>query len=258
MAARADGFARDRVGAMESPIMRIERVVRMLRLRLRSLFRGTQVEQELDEELRDYIERRIEQGIAGGLCREDARNAALRAMGGLEQRKEECREHRRLNAVELANLLLARMGARAREVAVRLALGASRGRIVRQLLTESLLLTAMGCALAVWLAGLLGQAVVALISSDVNPMFVDLRSDWQLFAFAVTLAGLTCALFGLAPALRSTRIAPGESMKLGSRSVTADRSHTRFRRVLVATQLALSLVLLMGGLLFGRSLFGVL
>jgi putative ABC transport system permease protein len=158
----------------------------------------------------------------------------------------------------LANLLLARMGARAREVAVRLALGASRGRVVRQLLTESLLLTAMGCALALWLAGILGRAVVALISSDVDPMFVDLTPDWRLLAFAGSLAGLTCALFGLAPALRATRIAPGESMKLGARTVTAGRSHARLRRVLVAAQLALALVLLVGGLLFGRSLVGLL
>src|SRR5262249_24275843 len=120
----------------------------------------------------------------------------------------------------LANLTLARMSGRSREMAVRLALGASRGRIVRQLLTERLALSAVGTLVGWWLARVLGSAVVSLISSDVDPVFVDLAPDWRMLTFTAGLACLTCVLFGLAPALRATGIAPGEAMKIGGRSVT--------------------------------------
>ena len=94
----------------------------------------------------------------------------------------------------LANLMLARMSGRSREMAVRLALGASRGRIVRQLLTESLLLSAAGTLIGLWLARALASAVVSLISSSVEPMFVDLALDWRMLAFTSGLACLTCVL----------------------------------------------------------------
>jgi putative ABC transport system permease protein len=158
----------------------------------------------------------------------------------------------------LANLMLARLGGRSREMAVRLSLGASRGRVVRQLLTESLVLSAIGTGIGLWLAGVLGSGIVSLISSDVDPMFVDLALDWRILGFTAALACLTCMLFGLAPALRATHVAPGEAMKVGGRTLTSGRAQSRLRRLLVASQLALSLVLLVGGLLFGRSLAYVL
>jgi putative ABC transport system permease protein len=158
----------------------------------------------------------------------------------------------------LANLMLARASAREREIAVRLALGASRGRLVRQLLTESLLLAALGALLGAWVAGDLSRYVVGLISTDVEPLFVALDMDWRVFGFAAGVAILTCVLFGLAPALRATRIAPAEVMKAGGRGLTAGREGFSLRRALVVAQVSLSLVLLVGALLFTRSLFNLL
>jgi predicted permease len=157
----------------------------------------------------------------------------------------------------LANLMLARATARDLEMAVRLALGASRGRLVRQLLVESLLLAAVGAGLGTLLAPVLGRSVVAMISTDVSPMFVALPTDWRLLAFVSALAGLTCVIFGLAPALRSSAVPPGSVMAARTRRL-AGPGHVRLRRTLVVAQVALSLVLLVGGLLFGRSLFNLL
>ena len=104
----------------------------------------------------------------------------------------------------LANLLLARATAREREIAIRLGLGASRSRVVRQLLTESLLLASMGTLAGVVLAGMLSRALVAFLDAG-----LEMTLDWRVLAFAVALAVLTCALFGLAPALKGTRWARG-------------------------------------------------
>src|SRR5262249_5335541 len=105
----------------------------------------------------------------------------------------------------LANLLLARASAREREMAVRLAVGASRWRLVRQLLVESLLLAITGAALGVNLAQGLSRFLVSFISTTGGQVFLDLKPDWRLLGFASLVAMLTCILFGLAPALRATR-----------------------------------------------------
>jgi putative ABC transport system permease protein len=158
----------------------------------------------------------------------------------------------------LANLLLARARAREREIAIRLAIGASRGRLVRQLLVESLLLAAAGTLLGTVLACASSEALVGLISSAKDPEFLELPVDWRLLGFAAGLAGLTCLLFGLLPALRATQLAPAASLRSGGRTMTGGRERVSLRRTLVVAQVSLSLVLLVGSLLFARSLRNLL
>jgi predicted permease len=154
----------------------------------------------------------------------------------------------------LANLLLARASAREREFAVRQALGASRGRLIRQLLVESFLLAALGALLGAALAQTLSRVLVAFLSTTDNPVFLDLGAVWRVLGFAALLALLTCFLFGLAPALRVTRKQPGAVMKSGGRGMTAGRQRFSLQRALVVSQVALSLVLVAGAVLFSRSL----
>jgi putative ABC transport system permease protein len=158
----------------------------------------------------------------------------------------------------LANLMLARASARERELAVRLAIGASRPRLIRQLLAESLLLAAMGAACGALLARFLSGYLVRFISTTDSPLYVDLGTDWRLFGFTAGLAVLTCLLFGLMPAIRATRANPGTLMKASGRGLTEARERFGLRRILVVAQVALSLVLLVGALLFVRSLHELL
>ena len=154
----------------------------------------------------------------------------------------------------LANLLLARASVREREMAVRQAIGASRGRLIVQLLSESLLLAVLGTALGVALAQVLSRALIAFLSTPDNPVFVGLQLDLRMLGFTAAMAIGTCLLFGLLPALRATQIAPAAAMRAGGRSMTAGRERYGLRRALVTAQVALSLVLLVGAVLFVRSL----
>lgn len=158
----------------------------------------------------------------------------------------------------LANLLLARASARQREIATRQALGASRGRLVRQLLVESLLLATVGAALGAALAQPLTRFLIAFLSTSADPVVLSLVPDWRVLGFAIGLALLTCLLFGLVPALRATRMEPAAVMKAGGRGMTAGRERFSLRRALVVVQVALSLVLVAGALLFARSLGNLL
>jgi putative ABC transport system permease protein len=154
----------------------------------------------------------------------------------------------------LANLLLARASAREREIAVRQALGASRGRLIAQLLSESLLLALFGAALGAALAVLLSRGLIAFLTTAENRMFVGLQFDWRVLGFTMAVAMVTCLLFGLAPALRATQVSPASVMRASGRGLTAGRERFSLRRALVVTQVAMSLVLLAGALLFVRSL----
>ena len=158
----------------------------------------------------------------------------------------------------LANLMLARANTRGPEIAVRLALGASRGRLIRQLLSESALLAVAGAACGGVLAAILSTSLVAFISTPDNPVFLDLHTDWRVLGFVAGLAILTTIFFGLAPALRSGSAPPGSALKNAGRGMTSGRERFRLQHVLVAAQVALSLVLLAGSLLFARSLYNLM
>ncbi|HEV3058412.1 MAG TPA: ABC transporter permease [Vicinamibacterales bacterium] len=151
----------------------------------------------------------------------------------------------------LANLMLARASAREREIAVRLAIGASRARLVRQLLAESALVAALGAAGGVVVAAQLERVLLSLFD---NTLFLDLRPDWRVLAFTAGIAAVTCLVFGVMPALRATSVDPGAAMKPGSRGSSDSRERLALRRGLVVAQVALSLVLVVGALLFVRTL----
>lgn len=154
----------------------------------------------------------------------------------------------------LANLMLARATARERQLTIRLALGASRARLIRELLAEGVLLAGAGSVLGLFLAFAVSRLLVAFISTTNNHIFLDLSMDWRLLAFTTSLAVLTTLLFGLAPAIRATRAEPATLLQSGSRGTTGGRERFTLRRALVVSQVALSVVLLVGALLFARSL----
>jgi predicted permease len=155
----------------------------------------------------------------------------------------------------VANLLLARATSRQKEISVRLAVGASRVRLVRQLLTESALLAAMGGASGLLLAWWGAAALLRIASSGPDPIPLDVRPNLVVLSFTAGASVLTGVLFGLAPALRSTRIDLAPALKETSRSISG--RGFRLGKLLVAGQVALSLLLLVGAGLFIRSLINL-
>ncbi len=149
----------------------------------------------------------------------------------------------------LAGLLLGRAEARRREIAVRLALGASRARLIRQLLTESLLLAGLGAALGLALASWLSRILNVLLTRLPFPLDVDVSVDRRVLAYTVLLAGFTTLLFGLTPARRSTRVALVPALKDQSGG-----ARPRPRRVLLVGQITITTILLLWSGLFLRSL----
>jgi putative ABC transport system permease protein len=154
----------------------------------------------------------------------------------------------------IASLMLARAAVRHKEIAVRKALGASRARLIRQLLTECVLLSTAGALLGVLFARWGTSLLVRFLSTGDNKVFLDLSFDWRVLSFTAAVALFTGLLFGMLPAFRSTRVSLTSAMK-GSQAVDAE-SRAKFRsgKWIVASQVALSLVLLVASGLFLRSL----
>jgi predicted permease len=156
----------------------------------------------------------------------------------------------------VANLLLSRAALRGAEISVRLAVGAGRWRLARQLLTESLLLAALGGAVGVFFAFLGKSALLALADKDTGflPNGIEPSLNWRVLVFTVAVSLLTGVLFGLAPAWRATRLDVGTALKQGRRTTSAV-SH--LSKGLVVAQVALSLLLLIGAGLFIRTLYNL-
>ncbi|MBV8863804.1 MAG: ABC transporter permease, partial [Acidobacteriaceae bacterium] len=153
----------------------------------------------------------------------------------------------------LANLLLARASTRDREMAIRLALGASRNRLLRQLFVEGGLLAGIGAVLGIGLAQALSRLLVWALSTEGNSVSLPLTIDWRVLLFTAAVATLTCIVFGVMPAQRASGAEPVDAIKSGGRSVTGSRNRFLMQRFLVVMQIAISLVLLVAALLFVRS-----
>jgi predicted permease len=154
----------------------------------------------------------------------------------------------------VANLLIARGFMRQREIAVRLSLGASRGRLVRQLLVESLVLSAAGGVVGIALAIALTRGLLALIPSNGQPILIQAAPDARILAFTIGLTFATGIIFGLLPALRASRPDPWTTLKDTVGTIAGTGGSLFLRKGLVAAQVALSFLLLFGAGLFVRSL----
>jgi predicted permease len=151
----------------------------------------------------------------------------------------------------VANLLLARAVGRQRESAVRLALGAGRGRLIRQHLVESLMLAAIGAALGLWVGHVLAGGIDVLLRESAGTR-LDLRVDSRMLLYTTALAGLAALLFGLAPAVRVAGADVQDTLKAHGRAITS--GHLRLPRLLVGAQMALCLTVLVAAGLLGRTL----
>ncbi len=153
----------------------------------------------------------------------------------------------------LANLMLARASVRRRDIAVRIALGASRRRLLRQMFIESALLAFCGASLGIAIAQPLSRLLVVSMNTSQNAIQLAISPDWRVLLFAATVAALTCIIFGTFPALRSAKVDPISAIRAGERGVAGRRERFPIQRLMVITQMAISMVLLMAALLFIRS-----
>ncbi|HET9399801.1 MAG TPA: ABC transporter permease [Candidatus Acidoferrales bacterium] len=158
-----------------------------------------------------------------------------------------------ITCANLTNLMLARASSCQREFSVKLALGASRLRLARQISCESVLLGAAGAAIGILIAQPVSRLLVASIAAESSSLQLDLHADWRILGFASAIALIACVLSGLLPALRSSRAHPGDALKSSGRGNTSSRGGFSYQRVLVAAQVCVSFALVAGALLFVRS-----
>jgi predicted permease len=156
-------------------------------------------------------------------------------------------------SLNIANLLLARASGRQQEMAVRLALGASRGRMVRQMLTESMLLSLIGGVAGVATAAVTLRFILRFVPSNV-PRLNEVRIDWVVLAFALLISILTSLVFGLAPALHSAKVALYAAIREGSLGSGYSTKTGRLRDVLIVSELAFAVILMVGAGLLLRTL----
>lgn len=154
----------------------------------------------------------------------------------------------------MANLLLAQSVARQRELAVRLSLGASRWQLVQQLLVENLVLSTIGALAGLVTALWASRLLVGMLSTSNSVVTYDLSIDWRVLGFTTAVGVGTALLFGVAPAMRSTRVQPADALRNHARGVVAGRSRFNPGHMLVGLQIALSFVLVLGASLFVRTL----
>jgi len=159
-----------------------------------------------------------------------------------------------ISCLNVANLLLARALMRRREITIRLAVGADRGRLLRQLLTESLLLAALGEAAGIAVAALAARTLPALLPPLEWPLGFNLEIDWRVLLFSATITAAAVMLFGLAPALQAAGTDASTALKDENAAVTGGRRHASLRDGLVVAQLGLSLTTLVAAGLVGKSL----
>ena len=154
----------------------------------------------------------------------------------------------------VAGLLLARAAARQREIAIRSALGASRGQVVRQLFVESMILAIAGGAAGLFLSAWLTRGLVRFLPHDPASLSLSTMPDGRVLLFTTVVTLATAVLFGLLPAFRGSRVTAAATLKDEAGSVTGGQAHVRLRKAFVALQVSLSLLLLIGAGLFVRTL----
>jgi predicted permease len=154
----------------------------------------------------------------------------------------------------IAGLLLARGAAGQRDLAIRRAIGASRGRIVGQLFTESVLLAVISAVGALFLASWLTRFLIAWIPSSTGDLSLSATPDLRVIIFTLVVAAGTAVLFGLLPAWQNSRTGPADTMREQSGAIAGGRTHLRIRKLFIGLQVGLSAVLLLGAGLFVRSL----